>query len=145
MNNLSKAVWFLLPALLLTQPGCSSTPAAQPAPREEPEAVARTEFTDRVENYFEYEPLHAGKPSQVRIHLTELQDGSPVEKAEVTLSVRPKGTQETVVQTTAKVGKVTGIYVAELVIPRAGNYNIEFHIQNVKLDERLPLEDFKVE
>jgi len=136
----------LLPALLLTQPGCSSTsPAAQPAAHEAPEAIARTEFTDRVENYFEYEPLHAGKPSQVRIHLTDLQDGSPVEKAEVTLSVRPKGTQETVAQTTAKVGKVTGIYVAELVIPRAGEYNIEFHIKNAKLDERLPLEEFKVE
>jgi YtkA-like len=147
MNNLLKAaVGVLLPALLLTQQGCSSTsPAAEPKAHEGPEAIARTEFTDRVENYFEYEPLHAGKPSQVRIHLTDLQDGSPVEKAEVTLSVRPKGTQETAVQTTAKVGKVTGIYVAELMVPRAGEYNIEFRIKNAKLDERLPLEDFKVE
>ena len=147
MNNfLRLAVALLLGILALTLSGCSnSRPTASPPPAAEPEAIARTEFTDRVENYFEYEPLHAGKPSQVRIHLTDLSDGSPVEKAEVSLAVRPKGGNNTLVQTTARVGKVTGIYVAELNIPRSGDYDIEFHIKNAKLDERLPLGDFKVE
>jgi len=91
MNKLSRAA---VPALLMIScliPGCA-TPAPTPAsaPAAEPEALSRTEFTDRVENYFEYEPLHAGKPSQVRIHLTDLSDGSPVEKAEVTLTVSRK-------------------------------------------------------
>ncbi len=45
----------------------------------------------------------------------------------------------------AKVGKVTGIYVAEVTVAQAGSYDIEFHIKNGKLDERLPLTDFKVE
>jgi hypothetical protein len=45
----------------------------------------------------------------------------------------------------SRVGKVTGIYVAELTIPRPGDYDIEFHIKNEKLDERLPLSDFKVQ
>jgi hypothetical protein len=49
------------------------------------------------------------------------------------------------VQVKAKVGKVTGIYVAEVTIPSAGEYDIEFHVKNPKLDERLPLTDFKVE
>src|SRR6185436_6593438 len=126
--------------LCLVFPGCARAP--QPAPTSvvaEPETLSRTEFTGRVENYFEYEPLHSGKPSPFRIHLTDLSDGSPVEQAEVTLIVRSKGSAEPVTQTVSKVGKVTGIYVAELAIPRSGDYDIEFHIKNAKLDERLPL------
>jgi len=132
-------------AAMLLLAGCSK-PAAAPTPAAaEPEALSRTEFTNRVENYFEYEPLHSGKPSPFRIHLTDLSDGSPVEKAEVTLTVSPKGSSSTIVQTTSRVGKVTGIYVAELTVPKQGLYDIEFHIKNAKLDERIPLSDFKVE
>jgi len=148
MNNASRAVVlsFLSVLSLALLHGCSgSNPTASRQPDAEPEALSRTEFTDRVENYFEYEPLHAGKPSQVRIHLTDLSDGSPVEKAAVTLTVRPKGAADPVVQTTSRIGKVTGIYVADLTIPKAGAYDIEFHIKNDKLDERMPLSDFKVE
>jgi hypothetical protein len=149
MNNASRAALLLLITILClaSLPSCSSSSpnASSPAPNAEPEALSRTEFTDRLENYFEYEPLHAGKPSQVRIHLTDLSDGSPVEKAEVSLTVRLKGGGDTVARTTARVGKVTGIYVAELNIPRSGQYDVEFSIKNVKLDERLPLSDFKVE
>jgi hypothetical protein len=126
--------------------GCSTeSPVDTPtASHDEPEAIARTEFTERIENFFEYETLRAGMPSQVRIHLTDLSDGSPVEKAEVSLTIRRSGGTEAS-QTTAKVGKVTGIYVAELNIPQPGDYDIEFHIKNAKLDERLPLTGFKVE
>jgi predicted component of type VI protein secretion system len=147
MNNLSTAAaGSLLLILCLILLGCSSSnPTASPAPTAKPEALSRTEFTDRVENYFEYEPLHAGKPSQVRIHLTDLSDGTPVEKAEVTLAVKPKGSSQVAAQMVSRVGKVTGIYVAELTIPRPGDYDIEFHIKNEKLDERLPLSDFKVQ
>ena len=123
---------------------CSKPETTAPAPVE-PEALSRTEFTKRVENYFEYEPLRHAKPSPVRIHLTDLSDGSPVEKAAVSLTVRPKGSAETAVQTTSRIGKVTGIYVAELNIPKAGDYDIEFHVKNDKLDERMPLSNFKVE
>jgi 5-hydroxyisourate hydrolase-like protein (transthyretin family) len=131
------AAWLLFAA-------CSK-PAPPQVAQAEPEALSRTEFTNRLENFFEYEPLRSGKPSQVRIHLTDLSDGSPVEKAAVTLTVRPKGAADPVVQTTSRIGKVTGIYVADLTIPKAGAYDIEFHIKNDKLDERMPLSDFKVE
>ncbi len=123
-----------------------SKPATPPASADaEPEAIARTEFTGRVENYFEYEPLRSGRPSQVRIHLTDLSDGSPVERAEVTLAVRPRGSSEVLARTTSRIGKVTGIYVAELRIPKGGEYDIEFHIKNDRVDERMSLGDFKVE
>src|SRR6266516_2936449 len=121
MNNLSKSAMPLLMVACVTLIGCAaSTPIATSTPATEPEALSRTEFTNRVENYFEYEPLRTGKPSQVRIHLTDLADGSPVEKAEVTLAVRPSGSADSIVQTTSRIGKVTGIYVAELTVPKRG-------------------------
>jgi len=131
----------LLTALLMSA-ACGSSP--KPEAEHEEEAIARTEFTERIENFFEYEPLRAGQPSQFLIHLTDLTDGTPIEKAEVTLITRAKGGAE-IMQTKARVGKVTGIYVADVAIPNKGDYDIEFHVKNAKVDERLPLTDFKVE
>lgn len=122
---------------------CGSRPQAE-AEHEE-EAIARTEFTGRIENFFEYAPLRAGKASQFRIHLTDLSDGAPVEQADVTLTVRAQGSTAQVAQTKARIGKVTGIYVADVALPNRGDYDIEFHVKNAKLDERLPLTGFKVE
>lgn len=135
----------LLACLLLLLMACSSSTAPSQQTEQEEEAESRTEFTVWVENFFEYEPLKAGKPSQFLIHLTDLSDGSPVEKAEVTLLVRPKNSEAESARVTARVGKVTGIYVADLNIAKAGEYDIEFRIKNAKLDERMPLTDFKVE
>src|SRR5215207_472739 len=132
---------FLMTALTLFA-ACGSS--AKPEPEHEEEALARTEFTDRIENFFEYEPLKAGQPSQFLIHLTDLTDGTPIEKADVTLITRAKGGAE-IMQTKARVGKVTGIYVADIAIPNKGDYDIEFHVKNAKIDERMPLTDFKVE
>ena len=138
-----KNAWKCAAAMLLLS--SSSQPAPPVTPPTAPEMLSRTEFTNRVENYFEYEPLRTGKPSQFLIHLTDLSDGTPVEQAEVTLAVRPKGSENIAAQTVGRIGKVTGIYVAELTPPKAGDYDIEFHIKNTKLDERLALSDFKVE
>lgn len=130
---------FLLPLFGL---GCSR--AEKDGENGEEEALARTEFTERIENFFEYEPLKAGKQSQFLIHLTDLTDGSPVEKAEVVLTIRKPGGAE-IAQTKARVGKVTGIYVADVAIASPGDYAVEFHVKNSKLDERMQLTDFKVE
>lgn len=129
--------------LVLTLSGCSKDDRAHGEAEEE--ALARTEFTDRVENFFEYDPLKAGKQSQFLIHLTDLTDGSPVEKAEVLLTIRRQRGGAEIAQTKARVGKVTGIYVADVTIPSSGDYDVEFHIKNEKLDERMQLTEFKVE
>jgi hypothetical protein len=139
-----RTLFMLLALAALALAGCGSNQKTGAEHEEEEEALSRTEFTDRIENFFEHDPLKAGKPSQFLIHLTDLSDGTPVEKAEVTLNIRSKGGAE-VERVKAKVGKVTGIYVAEVSIPSAGEYDIEFHIKNPKLDERMPLTDFKVE
>src|ERR687896_765156 len=132
-----RTLLLLLALAALALAGCGSDKKAAAEHGEEEEAESRTEFTDRIENFFEYDPLKAGKPSQFLIHLTDLSDGTPVEKADVTLSVRAKGGAE-VAQIKAKVGKVTGIYVAEVAIPSPGDYDIEFHVRNPKIDERMP-------
>jgi len=113
----------------------SGTPAAEP--------LARTAFTERIENFFEYQPLTAGKPSAFLIHLTDLSDGAPVEKADVTLIVR-REREGHGVETKAKAGRVTGIYVAEITVPAPGRYTIEFHVKNPKVDERMVLDDFTI-
>lgn len=117
---------------------------AEVKPEAKEEALSQTEFTERVENFFEYEPLKAGKASQFLIHLTDLSDGRPVEKAEVTLKIRKSGSDQ-ISEVKAKIGRVTGIYVAEVELADKGQYEIEFRIKNDKLDERMPLKGFTVE
>lgn len=144
MTKMRSSVVVLLGLLALLAVGCQRNDPHTTAEAEEEEAIARTEFTNRIENFFEYEPLKAGKGSQFLIHLTDLTDGAPVEKADVTLTIKPKGGGAQA-QTKAKVGKVTGIYVAEVTIPKAGEYDIEFRVKAAKLDEQMPLTGFKVE
>jgi hypothetical protein len=127
-------------AALLLVAGCGGSQPPEAA--KEPETLARTEFTDRIENFFEHDPLAPGKPSRFLIHLTDLSDGSPVEKAEVTLTVR-QDSGGTATATKARIGRVTGIYVAEVTVPAPGSYTIDFHVKNAKLDERMTLADFR--
>src|SRR5215210_393763 len=92
----------LLTLLLLAAfcaPACSR--AEKASTTDEGETLARTEFTNRIENYFEFDPLKAGKKSQFLIHLTDLSNGSPVEQAEVTLTMRSQGSGAEVAQTKA--------------------------------------------
>lgn len=137
--------WFgplvLIALALLT--GCRG--AEPPKTAEERETLARTEFTDRIENFFEHDPLTPGKPSRFLIHLADLSDGSPVEKADVTLTVRPAGADGPATTTKARVGRVTGIYVAEITVPGAGSYTIDFHVKNSKIDERMTLADVQAQ
>ena len=133
-------IFALAGAALALAPGCRAP--RPPESASEPAILSRTEFTDRIENFFEHDPLAPGKPSRFLIHLTDLSDGSPVEKAEVALTVRPSGGGGTDTVTKAKVARVTGIYVAEVTVPSGGSYTIEFHVKNPKLDERMTLDDF---
>lgn len=96
--------------VLIALGGAACSRAEKASTGGDEEALSRTEFTERIENFFEYDPLKAGKTSQFLIHLTDLSDGSPVEGAEVSLTIRSQGSGAEVGQTKARVGKVTGIY-----------------------------------
>lgn len=109
----------------------------------EEEAIARTEFTDKLENFFEYQPLKPGKASNFLIHLTDLRDGKPVANADVVLQLKGPSGQK-LESFKAKVGRVTGIYVAEVKAVQGGSYGIDFQIQNDKLTETMSLDGFEV-
>ncbi len=135
--------WILTLGVLLLAAACRGPQPPEAA--KDGETLSRTEFTDRVENFFEHDPLKAAKPSRFLIHLTDLSDGSPVEKAEVTLSLRGAGGSGTGTFTKARVGRVMGIYVADMIAPGPGSFRIEVHIKNAKLDERMLLADFQAQ
>jgi hypothetical protein len=138
----------VIASLLLGLGASACRPAdevAIPKKEEATETIARTEFTGRIENFFEYEPLRPGKPSRFLIHLTDLNDGAPVAQADVVLTVRRAGGSASAGEMKAKVGRVTGIYVAEVIVPAAGDYDIEFHVRNPHLDERMALTGFRGE
>ena len=132
--------WALLAMAILALLAACGRPEPSQV-KDDAETIARTEFTDRIENFFEYDPLVPGKPSRFLIHLTDLSDGAPVEQAEVTVTVRAPG-GGTPAEVKARVGRVTGIYVAEIIAPAAGAYDLEFRVRNAKLDERMPLTGF---
>jgi cobalt-zinc-cadmium efflux system membrane fusion protein len=150
----TRILLFLLTALLVA--GCragsgpegrephgagSASPSASPA--EEEEAIARTEFNKRLINFFEFDTLKPGRASHFLIHLTDLTTGKPVSQAQVTLTARGSNGAE-VKSVKAKVGKVTGIYVAELELSQPGTYGVDFHIKNDILNETMKLEGFEV-
>jgi hypothetical protein len=138
----SRVAWVACAAIILiSSVGCRREPTAADKPTE---TIARTEFTERIENFFEYEPLKPGKSSAFLIHLTDLSDGSPVEKADVTLTVRPSGASGGAPMK-AKVGRVIGIYVADVTVPSPGAYTVEFRVVTGAFDERMVLDDFKAE
>jgi hypothetical protein len=110
-----------------------------------PQPIARTVLTSRLRNDFDYPLLQAGEPGSIQIHLTDLLDGSPLEAAEVRVAIRRRGAGEAVAQSVAKVGDEKGNYLAVLTVAQAGDYDIEFRVKNLELDERFPLSDFKVE
>lgn len=109
----------------------------------EVEAIARTEFSKRLLNFFEFSPLKPQEKSSFLIHLTDLKSGEPVAQADVKLVVKgPNGKELDTIQ--AKVGRVTGIYVAEVKIPIAGSYGIDFVVKNDKLQDTMKLQGFEV-
>ena len=129
---------------VLTASGC--TPSAEPEAVEvEEDVLARTEFTDRIENFFEYTPLVAGEGSEFLIHLTDLADGSPIFEGEVDLTIRSEGSGTEVLSVRALVGRVTGIYVAEIAIPQAGVYEIQFDVRAGDINETMRLGGFEVQ
>lgn len=112
-------------------------------PEVEEETLARTEFTDTLENFFEYQPLQPGQTSNFLIHLTDLRDGKPVANAEVVLQLKgPNG--QMLESFKAKVGRVTGIYVAQVKVGQAGTYGLDFLVKNDKMSETMALRGFEV-
>src|SRR5882672_8124312 len=57
------------------------------------ERLSKTVFTEKLGAYLVYSPLKAGRSSDFALHLTDLDEGTPVAKAEVMLNLRSKSNQ----------------------------------------------------
>jgi hypothetical protein len=110
----------------------------------EGERLSKTVFTEKLGAYLVYSPLKAGKPSDFALHLTDLDEGTPVAKAEVTLNVRSKSNQAATAYT-AQASETIGVYTSQVAAPKAGEYYVEFQISHPKFSGRLTMTDFEVE
>jgi hypothetical protein len=110
----------------------------------EGERLSKTVFTENLGAYLVYSPLKAGKPSDFALHLTDLDEGTPVAKAEVTLNLRSESNQAATTFK-AQASETTGVYAAQVAAPIAGGYYVEFQISHPKFIGRLTMTDFEVE
>jgi hypothetical protein len=138
------AVHLLLVAFVVLSACSKPDPTAPLRSPESRNPIVRTALTSRLRNDFEYHPLQPGKPGSMQIRITDLLDGSLVEKAEVRVTIRRRGAGKAVTQSIAESSE-RGTYVAELTVAEAGEYDVEFTVQSAALDERFPLSDFEVE
>jgi hypothetical protein len=110
----------------------------------EGERLSKTVFTEKLGAYLVYSPLKAGKPSDFALHLTDLDEGTPVAKAEVTLNLRFKSNQASTAFK-AQASETTGVYTSQVVLPKSGEYYVEFQISHPKFSGRLTMTEFKVD
>jgi YtkA-like len=136
-------LYCLLAGLSLT--ACSRAVSNPVSPNEAgAKQLSKTVFTEKVGAYLVYQPLKPGKPSEFALHLTDLAEGTPIGQAEVSLTVRAKAGQSPT-QIKAEAGKTAGIYLAQVTLPKAGEYDIEFEIKHAKFTGRLTVTDFDAE
>jgi hypothetical protein len=83
------------------------------------ERLSKTVFTEKLGAYLVYSPLKAGQPSDFALHLSDLDEGAPVAKAEVTLNMRSKNNQAATAFK-AEASETTGVYTAQVTLPKAG-------------------------
>jgi len=108
------------------------------------ERLSKTVFTEKLGAYLVYSPLKAGKSSDFALHLTDLDEGTPVANAEVTLNPRAKSNQAATTFK-AKASETTGVYTLQITLPQPDEYYIEFQINHLKFNGRLTMTDFDVE
>jgi hypothetical protein len=139
----------VLPALVLLAASiCSacSRASSNTLAVEKPEGarLSKTVFTEKLGAYLVYTPLKTDKPSDFALHLTDLDEGTPVANAEVTLNLRSKSNQAATTFN-AQASETTGVYTSQVALPKAGEYYVEFQINHPKFSGRLTMTDFDVE
>ncbi len=117
--------------------GCRSDTSVVPTEEaHEHGGTAVTLWTDRTELFFEYPPLIAGEPGGAwAIHLTRLEDFSPVTEGVLTLAFRaPDGT---VFTTASEAPARAGIYTPSPSLPAPGVYDLVVDIRGEQLVDRM--------
>ncbi|MDP2388874.1 MAG: hypothetical protein Q8N52_00995, partial [Acidobacteriota bacterium] len=113
---------------------CRSTPPPAPPP-EEPAAIAVTVWSPRSELFMEYPPLVAGAQARFAIHLTNLDDFSPLREGRVV--VRFEG--EAITRFEVDGPSTPGIFGIDVTVPAARRYQmaVEVHAPGLVDEHRV--------
>lgn len=114
--------------------GCRSTPAAPPV-AEQPSPIAVTAWSERSELFMEFPPLVAGVQARFAIHLTNLEDFSPLREGRVV--VRFEG--ETITPFDVDGPSTPGIFGVDVTVPAARRYQlaVEVHAPGLTDEHRV--------
>lgn len=130
-----KKIFYLLAILALGMYACSTNHGHEDAHAEahEHESISITKHEGNYELFMEFSPLIAGNSSEFLIHLTKLDDYTPVTGEEVILEI--SGFEKTHSEIIAKPLR-PGIYITEFVPPAAGHHlSIRIFFSGETIDE----------
>jgi membrane fusion protein, heavy metal efflux system len=130
MSVLFRTLSLLMPAALVSGCGSGSEPA-RTSSDDDPPAVAVTVWSERTELFMEYPPLVAGEQVRFAIHLTDLQDFSPVREGRVV--VRFEG--ETLQQFEAAGPTTPGLFGVDVTVPPARRYQLAVELHGERLSD----------
>jgi len=114
---------------------CRSTPPPTPVEAEERPAIAVTVWSPRTELFMEYPPLVAGAHARFAVHLTNLDDFSPLREGRVV--VRFEG--ESITRFEVEGPSTPGIFGVDVTVPAARRYQmaVEVHAPGLADEHRV--------
>ncbi|MBI3463892.1 MAG: efflux RND transporter periplasmic adaptor subunit [Planctomycetes bacterium] len=127
--------------------GCGKSPfaargAGEAKEGDDPPMVSVTLTAEKLELFMEHPYLVQGQDAKFNVHLTLLQDGSPIRSGKLTVvATGPSGKQLSVEQTTPR---SPGIYGPTVAFPEAGENEMALTLQSEQAEEtiRVPVTVF---
>jgi RND family efflux transporter MFP subunit len=134
----------LASAAILAGCGRRDAPApASAAPEEGLPTLSVTHWTEKSELFMEHPPLVAGQPAVFAVHLTRIEDFSPVREGRARIELTPASGGEPVILTGPAPSR-PGVFRVEAPAPRAGRYRWALVLDSPGLADRHDLGDIAV-
>lgn len=113
-------------------PGCGAPDHEHAAPPEERPAVSVTRWTERTELFMEYPVLVAGERGRAAVHLTRLDDFSPLREGEAVVALR--GEDGRYLEFRGGASR-PGIFGVDLAPDRPGTYEMTVYVEAPGLED----------
>lgn len=132
--------------LLLIAASCTPTSgqpiSAAPAEEEEPEPVAVTVFTEKVELFMEYPRLVPGLEARFLAHVTVLETGEPVRQGELRLELSSNAGGTRTLEASAPARD--GLFIPVGVFDGPAKYEAQIVVTSEQVEETIPLDPIVV-
>lgn len=109
---------------------------------EGPEPVVVTQFTDQSELFMEHPPLVRGEPAELIVHLTRLEDFSPITQGALEVRLIPARGQP--YSLTLDQPARAGIFLPEIVPPFIGNATMELVLRSPQMNVVHRMENVRI-